>query len=484
MPIFPHHPFVISRDLTYIVLWTVLFSLILFIEAFEIRYSTLSYHILLLVLIWVVGVGCIYYAQIHIHQKTQEKNKAVQNYQESETRYQSIIVALAEGIVMHDATGKIITSNKSAENILGLTQDQLHGRTSIDPRWRTIHEDGTPFLGEEHPAMITLKTGKPLQNIIMGVHKPNGNLSWISINSQPIFQKNAKQPSAVVASFTDITIRKSAETELAHQRVRAAQADRLQVLGEMSAGMAHELNQPLGAISATAEGTLLRYENQIPISQEKVVQAMQYILDMVERMSDTINHLRIFSRDTSKQNQVHCSLNEVIHNSLKMIHTQLINHDIELILELDETLPSFYGHPQELEHIFINLLTNARDALDEKDEKLKDTQTWQKQIILRSQYNANTKKIIIEIEDNGIGISSDAGHRIFDPFFTTKPEDIGTGLGLSISYGIIKRHAGTISFESNAQCGTKFKIEFPKSQQSIEEGEDGQTSENGCVAHR
>ncbi|MGA9381813.1 MAG: diguanylate cyclase, partial [Phormidium sp.] len=139
---------------------------------------------------------------------------------ESEERYRSLISTMAEGIVLQQADGTITACNESAERILGLTADQMMGRSSIDPRWQAIHEDGSPFPGETHPAIVTLCTGEPQFNIIMGVHKPDGSLSWISINSQPLFHPTETQPYAVVTSFTDITIRKQIEEALKQQAER------------------------------------------------------------------------------------------------------------------------------------------------------------------------------------------------------------------------------------------------------------------------
>lgn len=133
---------------------------------------------------------------------------------ESENRYRSVFAALGEGLVVQRKDGIIVAANKSAEKVLGLSEDELYGRTSIDPRWRAVHEDGTHFPGEEHPAMLTLTDGKPRYEVIMGVHKPNGELAWISINTQPMFQEEEQQPSAVVATFTDITLRIQWEKEL------------------------------------------------------------------------------------------------------------------------------------------------------------------------------------------------------------------------------------------------------------------------------
>jgi hypothetical protein len=142
-----------------------------------------------------------------------ERKQAEAALRESEERYRSVIETAAEGIIFQYANGEIFTCNASAEAILGLTAEQLMGRTSLDPRWRSIYEDGSPFPGELHPSMVTLQTGEPQSNVAMGIHKPDGTLTWISVNTRPLFQPGAAAPFAVVASFFDITDRKSAEEE-------------------------------------------------------------------------------------------------------------------------------------------------------------------------------------------------------------------------------------------------------------------------------
>jgi PAS domain S-box-containing protein len=132
-------------------------------------------------------------------------------------RLRSTFDALAEGVIVQDAAGRIVDCNPAACRILGLDAEQLAGRTSIDPRWRAVHEDGSPYPGDTHPAMKTLRTGRPSRQDVMGVHKPNGSLSWISINSEPLLDAT-QSVVGVVTSFSDVTERKAANRELEGER--------------------------------------------------------------------------------------------------------------------------------------------------------------------------------------------------------------------------------------------------------------------------
>jgi PAS domain S-box-containing protein len=132
-------------------------------------------------------------------------------------RLRSVFDTLAEGLVVQDAAGSIVDCNPAACRILGLDADQIAGRSSIDPRWRAVHEDGSPYPGDTHPAMKTLRTGRPSREDVMGVHKPDGNLAWISINSEPLLD-GQQAVVGVVTSFSDITERKAANRELEGER--------------------------------------------------------------------------------------------------------------------------------------------------------------------------------------------------------------------------------------------------------------------------
>lgn len=235
------------------------------------------------------------------------------------------------------------------------------------------------------------------------------------------------------------------------------QSARLVSMGQMAAGVAHELNQPLTAISTTAGDIHFRLSDNMDLPPQELKEMMETVLAVVDRMDETIDHLRVFSRDKSEELAIAFSVNDTIESSLTMIGTQLKNHNIALDLDLAKDLPSVMGHPYQMEQVILNLMGNARDALDDRDEE-----NWQKQLNVRTRHeNLRGQWVILEVEDNGMGIDEAHLDRLFEPFFTTKDSDKGTGLGLSISYSIVKNHNGELSCESQKGIGTTFRLALP-----------------------
>jgi PAS domain S-box-containing protein len=154
-----------------------------------------------------------------------ERKKTEDSIRQSEQRYRSLYEAVSGGVVVQDQNGSIIEANDKAREILGLTPDQMQGRTSTDPNWHAIHEDNSPFPGDQHPAMVTLRTGKALQNVVMGVFQPNtSQYRWIIINSEPIIDAKTKKVTAVVTTFVDITDLKKTEDALRLSEERFSKA--------------------------------------------------------------------------------------------------------------------------------------------------------------------------------------------------------------------------------------------------------------------
>ncbi|MFT5370023.1 MAG: signal transduction histidine kinase/ligand-binding sensor domain-containing protein, partial [Candidatus Latescibacterota bacterium] len=229
------------------------------------------------------------------------------------------------------------------------------------------------------------------------------------------------------------------------------QSARLVSMGQMAAGVAHELNQPLAAISATAGDVQLRLIEGVPMSEADLKEMMADVVNWSQRLGETVDHLRIFSRDTADEEGILFSMNDVVHSGLRLIGTQLENHGIVLSLDLGDDLPEVEGHPHQMEQVFLNLLGNARDAMDEiGGDKRVSVQT-----------RREDDSVVFEVSDRGVGISDEDLNRIFEPFFTTKDAEHGTGLGLSISYAIVKNHGGDLTCRSVLGNGSVFSVNIP-----------------------
>ena len=248
------------------------------------------------------------------------------------------------------------------------------------------------------------------------------------------------------------------------------QSARLVSLGQMAAGVAHELNQPLAVVETTAGDICRRLMGGVPLDTDELREMMEDVRGVVDRMAGTVDHLRVFSRDVSEEPRQAMDVNEVIKSSLKLMRTQLDNHGVDLALDLSDALPEVWGHPHPLEQVVLNLLSNARDTVDERAEM--EGAGYDKRIQIRTR--AENDAVVIEVEDNGVGMDEVTRQRLFEPFFTTKDADQGTGLGLSIIYAIVRNHDGEIAVESEQGVGTTFRVMLPVVEKSYPQmGADG-----------
>ena len=239
--------------------------------------------------------------------------------------------------------------------------------------------------------------------------------------------------------------------DLKSTNAQLTQSAKLAAVGELAAGVAHELNQPLMVIRGYAQE--LQDGNSIP---ELIRKDVKQIENQTTRMMRIIDHLRTFARQSSDTYE-QVNLNTVIVDSFTLITQQLKNHNIEIIYEFDDSIPRIWGDHNRLEQVFLNLITNAKDAMEEKGGGMLTVSTQS----VNNDSSSREKKVRIIFSDTGVGISDKIIDKIFDPFFSTKEVGKGTGLGLSIGYSIIKEHGGTINVESKAGIETRFTIEFP-----------------------
>jgi two-component system NtrC family sensor kinase len=231
--------------------------------------------------------------------------------------------------------------------------------------------------------------------------------------------------------------------ELVAMQARVAQSERLASLGLLAAGVAHEINNPLGAILSLTALTLEDITPSDP-NRENLVE----VVKQSERCRGIVKGLLDFSRQ-SKGNMEPLDLNVLVNNTLSLIGRQSLFFNTRIVKDLDPNLPAVIGDPSQFQQVLMNLLINAVQAMEEKG------------VITLVTRAAADEAVEVRISDTGRGIAPDQIDMIFDPFFTTKESGHGTGLGLSIAYGIVTTHRGTISVESQLGKGTTFTIRLP-----------------------
>jgi C4-dicarboxylate-specific signal transduction histidine kinase len=238
------------------------------------------------------------------------------------------------------------------------------------------------------------------------------------------------------------------EQELRDKQEQLVQAGKLATLGELTTGVAHELNNPLNNIGLFV-GNVIDQLRLDEVEAERLVAELEKAMEQVRKATEIISHLRTFGR-VAPINVAPIDVDDVIERSLLLVHEQLRLRGIEVELDLCPDELTVLANPIQLEQVFINLLTNARDALEDTSRKT-----------IRISSSRDEDWIRIAFADTGPGIPADVAPRIFDPFFTTKEVGAGTGLGLSITYSILKEYGGDITVESRRGKGAKFVIELP-----------------------
>lgn len=240
--------------------------------------------------------------------------------------------------------------------------------------------------------------------------------------------------------------RNEAEAQLASQRTQAMRSDRLRSLGEMAAGIAHELNQPLVGVRGLAELTLMGQQQNWELPPDKLAERMTQIIEQADRMVHIIQHVRLFAREADKNTRESVNLNKVVSSSIDLLGAQFRSRGITLETQLSDHLPSVLANPFSIEQVLLNLLNNARDAIEEYQAQGHEIEY--PRVVIQTN-TPNSECVQIQVIDNGGGIPQDILQKVFDPFFTTKDPDKGTGLGLSISKSIIEEFDGTLSIQSD-----------------------------------
>ena len=352
---------------------------------------------------------------------------------------QNVIHCSVDGIVVVDVKGNVLIFNEGAEQILGYKAEEVLGHPEMLFRFyppETAKEMMRRMRSDEYGPRDKLNSTQ------ITFYDKAGNEVPVSFSAAIV--REGGEEIASVGIFSDLREQVRMRRELEDTQTQLMQAEKIASLGRLSAGVAHEINNPLAGILIYAE-LLERQLQNGSFNQEYLTE----IISQTLRCQQIVTRLLEFSRQSLGQ-KTHFDANKIILRCIDLISHQAIFHNIEIKTELAGDLPQILGDPGQLQQVFTNLLLNAADAMQ-----------GQGKITVASQPTPSHDGIILTFTDTGCGISPNIQGKIFEPFFTTKAPGKGTGLGLSIVYSVIQRHGGTIEVDSNPGGGATFTIKLP-----------------------
>ncbi len=366
-----------------------------------------------------------------------------------ERQYELILNSVADGIYGVDRQGNSTFVNRAAEEITGWRAEELIGRN----QHKLLHHhraDGRPNPQHECPVYLTMHENEP--------RFVDDDLFWkkdrtsfpVEYSSTPIRDDNGKVTGSVVV-FRDISARQQAEDEARRHQMELAHVARLSTMGEMASGIAHEINQPLTAMTANAQAGMRLLESG-EAEPEKVLDLLERIGLQAERAGEIIRQLRRFvSKEKLERSLV--DLNDLVREVVVLLEPEAKSAAVDIRLELDVTIGKVSVQPIQIEQVIINLARNAIEAMAAVEDGARV-------LYLRTD-PGGSNAVIVSVEDTGPGLDQSMIQDIFNPFVTTKPT--GMGLGLSISQGIVEAHQGNIYADSRPGRGALFRFVLPVS---------------------
>jgi PAS domain S-box-containing protein len=360
--------------------------------------------------------------------------------------------------------GKILYINVAYEQI---SQRSCASIMENARSWlESVHSEDRPHVSE------VMKTNPERGwTVEFRIIRPDGSVRWIRNRAFPLKGMNGTVL-RMGGIAEDITEEKRLQQEAEYRRQQIIHADKLSALGEVVAGVAHEINNPNSFISYNIplldqtwkiiEPIVLGYARAHPqwsgseLSLDELCQDMRGIIQDIQGGSDRINrivkNLKDFARMEESGHARPVRINDVIEKTMTIVGAQIRKHDVKITRELAEDLPEIEAHFSKLEQVIANLLVNAAHAVKGREDG---------RIVVSTRYVERLDAVLVSVEDNGAGITRDAMDRLFDPFFTTRRSDGGTGLGLSVSHGLIEEHNGILGVLSKPGVGSRFTIFLP-----------------------
>jgi PAS domain S-box-containing protein len=357
---------------------------------------------------------------------------------EARERLTVILEATTDLVAIADLSGRLLYLNAAGQALLGLSAEDAIGHpiAGLAPeRLRpVVHDEIWPALIRDSlwtgEAVVLARDGRevPVSVVAVAHRGADGTVEFLS------------------AIVRDLTERKRIDAELRRQREALYQTEKLATMGTVLAGVAHELNNPLTAVTGYAG--LLRQE----LAGTPSATRAEAIAHAADRCASIVRNFLALARRHPPERQL-VRLNDIARDAAELLAYHLRVDRIEVVLDLVEGLPVLWADPHQLHQVVVNLITNARDELRKSSEP--------RLLTLRTRADAARGRVSLDVEDTGPGIAVEIRDRIFEPFFTTKPVGQGTGLGLSLCHGIVESHGGSLSLVSDPGQGAIFRVELP-----------------------
>ena len=371
--------------------------------------------------------------------------------QRSNAFLRKLLVSAVDAVIAADKKGRILIFNEMAGKILGYdpatapNEIEIVDLYPIDTAYDVMHKLRSDDYG-----------GKGnLRSLHVDLIAKNGETIPISLNAAIVYEEEAEV--ATIGFFHDMREELSIQAELEKTQLQLLQSEKMASLGKLAAGVAHQLNNPLGGITLFTKLILEEYDLEDAVQND-----LQRILNDAERCRDTVKELLEFSRQTKRLKRPH-DINQAISRTLFLLENQTLFHNIKIEKRLAEGLPPVTADIQQLNHLIMNIILNAAQAMEGRGK-----------MMLTTNLSGDGDYIHMEFADTGPGIPEHIRSRIFEPFFTTKQEGKGTGLGLSLVYGIVENHDGRIDVISEPGVGTTFIVELPIATQESEGDDRGE----------
>ena len=388
-----------------------------------------------------------------------ERRRAEQETKNALALLEASISQSPSGILIADAPDVTIRwANAAALSIHGETNQPLTGIKAAQhtAHWQTFRTDGTTYPSKDRPLSRAVLKGETTHNEELIIRNVQGENRWVSVNAAPIYNQEGAITAGLVI-FQDITERKHAEAEKAKLEGQLHQAKKMESVGQLAGGVAHDFNNMIQVIMGNADLALDRIPSDSPIRE-----CLEEIQNSAHRAAEMTRQLLGFARQQTIMPKV-LDFNETVEGLLKMMR-RLIGEDIDLIWQPAADLGLVKADPTQINQILTNLCVNARDAIVGVGKVVIETGHV---VFIQTDCAEHPGAIpgdyvMLAVSDNGCGMDKETQARIFEPFFTTKGIGKGTGLGLATVFGIVKQNNGFITVYSEPGRGTTFKVYLPR----------------------